>query len=182
MKKKTSKPNTILSAASDQLTGNVTVKTRKRVSKADKAAQAISHSMVDVSPHGEPPYWKTANQLRGGILFTYTAALLSTLGFFTKRPNGEYPLIAGARLSRFYGSATVLRHHSKNGNFEKSGIFYRMTAQGAAKFQGRVTGANKTQSVDETLLPLFLTAIQSSQATGNAATHLNPMFQVKRIS
>jgi hypothetical protein len=185
MAKKITKKNALLSAATDVLKGSATVvdtSAKAGISKAaTKASKAIGAQMSVDAQTVETPFFKTANQLRGGILFTYTAAVFAVLGMFKKRSSGEFPLIAGSKISRFYQSATILRHHTGNGNFEKSGVFYRLTSQGAAKFQGRVTAANKNQSVDHALLPFFLKAIQTGIIRGSAANHLgSQMYQVKR--
>jgi hypothetical protein len=73
--------------------------------------------------------------LSGGDLFCYTAAVFLLLGMLLPKSKGARP---GA-ISAFYNSASIIRHHVGNGNFEKIDGRIKLTAKGRAHFLARVT-------------------------------------------
>jgi hypothetical protein len=136
-------------------------------------ARAGRNATMTTNANATASYFKTVQTLHGSVLFTYTAAILATLGLLGK-PNQPCPTFSKQTLCRFYGSDAVIRHHTAKGNIERINGSYRITAQGKDKFMGRVVGSNG-QSVDRDLLPEFMTAIK----TGGHNPRLGKMYPVK---
>ena len=112
----------------------------KRGRKAKEKATAAM-------PEGfrEESMYKLASTPRGHAQFTYTCAILQTLGGFTEA-RAE---MAAESLTRFYRGPKIVEWHTGNGNFEtvRDGIL-RLSRAGLEYFTGRLTGSTVGQQVD----------------------------------
>ncbi len=73
--------------------------------------------------------------LAGADLFCYTAAVFLLLGLLLPKSKG----VRSGAISAFYNSASIIRHHIGNGNFERADGKIKLTAKGRAHFMNRVT-------------------------------------------
>lgn len=80
-------------------------------------------------------FHRVNESLSGADLQTYTGAVFLLLGMMLPKSKGARP---GA-ISSFYNSASIIRHHSANGNFEKVDGRIKLTAKGRAHFMARIT-------------------------------------------
>lgn len=104
--------------------------------------------------------YKSARQLHGAHLFTYTVACLGMLQAFAGKP------FRSAALAGMFGSDTVITHHKKQGNLEADGKgMVRLTAKGKAYFSGRELGLINGQRVDAKEVSMVATAIRAGAGT-----------------
>lgn len=104
--------------------------------------------------------YKSARQLHGANLFTYTVACLGMLKAFTGQA------FKAAALSGMFGSDTVISHHKRQGNLEADGRgMVRLTAKGKAYFGGRELGLINGQKVDAKEVSMVATAIRAGAGT-----------------
>lgn len=82
--------------------------------------------------------------LAGTDLFTYTRAVFSLLGIDQAKSKGTTP----GNISNFYNSASIIRHHIGNKNFEKVDGLIKLTAKGRGHFQARIAD-DSAQFVDK---------------------------------
>ena len=82
--------------------------------------------------------------LAGTDLFTYTGAVFIVLKLTAPKSRGTKPV----NLSNFYNSASIVRHHTANGNFNRENGMLQLTAKGRAHFKVRYT-EDSAQHVDK---------------------------------
>jgi hypothetical protein len=73
--------------------------------------------------------------LAGLELQTYTAAVFLLLKLLEPKSKG----VKSGSISAFYNSASIIRHHVGNGNFERADGLIKLTAKGRAHFMARIT-------------------------------------------
>jgi hypothetical protein len=100
---------------------------------------------------------KTAQQIHGAVLFTYTVALLGLLGALRGQT------FKASALAGMYGSDTVITHHRKQGNIEavKRG-YVRLTTKGMALFNGRAEHKISGQRIEGKDVAAMVVAIKTS--------------------
>ena len=82
--------------------------------------------------------------MSGTDLFTYTRAVFSLLGIDQPKSKGTKP----GNISGFYNSASIIRHHMGNGNFEKVDGLIKLTGKGRGHFGARIEN-DSAQFVDK---------------------------------
>lgn len=111
----------------------------KKEAKAAEAKQMAEEGKVTAYALQEVP----KNGMR---LFTYTIAVLTTLGGFTPHRKA----MKKEDVKAFYKTNSVVRNHTGNGNFEETADGkLRLSATGYAYFHGRITGSNVAQKVHQ---------------------------------
>jgi hypothetical protein len=98
--------------------------------------------------------------LSGTDLFTYTRAVFSVLGIDQAKSKGTKP----GNVSGFYNSASIIRHHTGNGNMEKVDGLIRLTAKGRGHFQSRIEN-DSAQFVDKKEAASIAKALRSGKVS-----------------
>jgi len=88
--------------------------------------------------------YRVNESLSGTDLFTMTRAVFSILGIDQPKSKGTKP----GNISMFYNSASIIRHHMGNGNFEKVNGLIKLTAKGRGHFASRIEN-DSAQFVDK---------------------------------
>lgn len=98
--------------------------------------------------------------LAGTDLWTYTCAVLMVLGLDKATSKGVRP----GNLSCFYNSASIVRHHTANGNFKKVNGMLLLTPKGRAHFKIRFS-EDSAQFVDSGECKSIASALRSGKAS-----------------
>lgn len=78
--------------------------------------------------------YRVNENLDGNEVKTYTRGVFEVLGLNKPKSKGVRP----GHLSCFYNSASIIRHHMANKNFEKVDGKIRLTKKGRAHFDARI--------------------------------------------
>ncbi len=92
-------------------------------------------------------FFRVNESLAGADLQTYTAAVFLMLGMLLPKSKGA----RSGSISAFYNSASIIRHHSANGNFEKRDGRIFLTTKGKAHFMARITSEAVSKKESATL-------------------------------
>lgn len=94
--------------------------------------------------------------LAGTDLWTYTLAVFTILGLLDSRSKGVKP----GSMTCFYNSASIVRHHTANGNFKKENGLIKLTPKGRAHFKIRYS-EDSAQFVDKPEAAALAKALRS---------------------
>lgn len=144
------------------------VRVKKKSEQAPVMAQVKSKTTAKKVTTKDPlkveGKFKLAFAPRGKALFTYTLAVFSVLGGFTSsRKTMDKP-----SLRTFYASNTAIKHHTDNGNMEEASGGVRLTVTGWNYFNGRLTGSNVAQKVDQPEMEALINGINTGVMTKTA--------------
>ena len=98
--------------------------------------------------------------LAGTDLFTYTGAVFIALKLTAAKSRGTKP----GNLSAFYNSASIVRHHTANGNFNRENGMLVLTAKGRGHFKVRYT-EDSAQHVDKSEAAAIAKALVSGKVS-----------------
>jgi hypothetical protein len=92
----------------------------------------------------------------GNELFALTIAYLRVLGMTGKKPVAR----RASTICAIYASNSMLRHHAKNGLFEKTDDGYVLTDKGRAHFSDRLDPKVTKQNADPKLVRALETVLR----------------------
>jgi hypothetical protein len=104
--------------------------------------------------------FRITESLSGADLWTYTRAVFMVLGLDKARSKGVKP----GQLAAFYNSASIIRHHTANGNFTRENGLLKLTAKGHAHFKSRLS-EDSAQFVDKSEAAQLAKALVSGKAS-----------------
>lgn len=96
--------------------------------------------------------------LSGADVFAYTGAVFSVLGMIGAKSKGAK---SGA-IASFYNSASIIRHHTANGNFGRKDGRVILTAKGQKYFRDRML-EDSAQHTDKREIAALVKAIKSGK-------------------
>jgi len=102
--------------------------------------------------------FRVNESLSGADLWAYTWAVFNVAGMVGKGAKGAKP----SELSRFYNSASVVSHHTKNGNFGRKDGRVILTKKGIAHFTARLS-EDSAQFVEKSEAAAVAKALRSGK-------------------
>jgi hypothetical protein len=147
-------------------------KESKRISPRLATAAASVPALATMA--GETLY-KMESTPKGYALFTYTCAVLTTIGMFT----AGRPATEPGNLVKFFRSKKILDHHAPNLEYTADKKL-RLSVAGWNYFHGRITGSNYSQRVLQPEVDMLVTAFRTGEIT-EKTEHFSPTTRMVPI-
>ena len=103
-------------------------------------------------------FFRVNESLSGADLWSYTWAVFNLVGVVGKNAKGAKP----GHLAKFYNSASIVRHHTANGNFSRKDGRVILTAKGRAHFTARLSD-DSAQYVEKSEAAAVARALKSGK-------------------